>query len=339
MYIISKKFTTLSKFYTYDKGGFFLLSIIVPVKNSSLYIEKLLSSIFTEALDTTVILIDDGSTHSEKKNLERILDTFTTLVSERNNQVVYKENNTNVKNAGKARNIGLNNLKTEWVLFADSDDYFVNGWYKVVSKDMLLKDNDVVYYTPTSKTSYNNEDKIGTRHLKYRSLIHKYINLKNRRNEMSLRFHFFVPWSKLINVNFIKREGIYFDEVPVSNDVMFSLKVGMLANNIEASKSIIYSVTEREGSLISRVSFDDLVIRLDIVEKYNQYLEKNSNRRVLKSYKLSGHPWIIKAFNSDLSKSDKYTILKKAREKNTLYISSYVKIMFLYTKNFLKNKF
>ena len=86
-----------------------------------------------------VIIIDDQSDlhHLKKIDLLQVKYTFE-----------YYQNKK-VKSAGSCRNIGLKKAKGDWLLFADSDDYFIEGFYNVISKYFDSK-NDVVFFKPTS---------------------------------------------------------------------------------------------------------------------------------------------------------------------------------------------
>ena len=89
------------------------VSIVVPVYNSEKYLERCLSSLFSQTYNNyEVVIINDGST-----------DNSLNIINK------YKENNNikiiNTKNngIGIARNIGLENAQGKYITFVDSDDY------------------------------------------------------------------------------------------------------------------------------------------------------------------------------------------------------------------------
>src|SRR5699024_5954198 len=97
------------------------VSIIIPHFNSVKLLEKLLLSI-PKYNDIEVIVIDDNSTEGIEK--------FSILKkSVEFEHIKFLMNNTGVQSAGTCRNIGLKAATGKWILFADSDDYFLPGFY------------------------------------------------------------------------------------------------------------------------------------------------------------------------------------------------------------------
>src|SRR5690554_2931847 len=123
-----------------------MLSIIVPHKNSSKLIKKLLSSIPDDD-GIQVIVVDDKSTDKEKENLRNILD-------ERNIQII--SNDLSLSNAGVARNIGINHAIGEWVLFADADDYFTEGSVQKLLNHLSFSKAQVVLFNSLSCLPHDN---------------------------------------------------------------------------------------------------------------------------------------------------------------------------------------
>ena len=90
-----------------------VVSIIVPVYNTEKYLKQCLDSIVCQSFsDFEALLIDDGS----MDNSGRICDMYSHI----DNRVhVFHKMNEGVSSA---RNMGLDNVKGDWILFVDSDD-------------------------------------------------------------------------------------------------------------------------------------------------------------------------------------------------------------------------
>lgn len=90
-----------------------MVSVIVPVYNSSRYLHRCIDSILYQSFNNIeVLLIDDGSTD----NSGEICDEYAAKDSRV--RVFHKENG----GVSSARNVGLDNAVGEWVTFVDSDD-------------------------------------------------------------------------------------------------------------------------------------------------------------------------------------------------------------------------
>lgn len=89
------------------------VSVIVPVYNTSLYLERCLDSIIHQTLPSVeIILVDDGSHDGSEKICREY--------AARDNRIrlIRQEN----KGVSAARNAGLEAASGEWIAWADSDD-------------------------------------------------------------------------------------------------------------------------------------------------------------------------------------------------------------------------
>ena len=90
------------------------LSIIVPVYNTALYLERCIQSIQTQKLkDIEILAVDDGSTDDSWEVLKKISQTDKRV------KIYHQEN----EGVSSARNFGIEKSCGEWITFIDSDDY------------------------------------------------------------------------------------------------------------------------------------------------------------------------------------------------------------------------
>lgn len=95
-----------------------LISIIVPVYNNEKTIERCINSILSQSFkDWELILIDDGSSDRSGEICDILAATDCRIKT-------FHQSNGGVS---KARNLGLNVSKGEWVTFCDSDDELQSG--------------------------------------------------------------------------------------------------------------------------------------------------------------------------------------------------------------------
>lgn len=106
-----------------------LISVIVPVYNAGLSIEKCAKSILTQTFSNLeLILIDDGSTDNS-------LFICRSLASQDARITVRHQSNQGVS---KARNLGISISKGEWIAFVDADDYL----YEYYLSGLLMQTTD-----------------------------------------------------------------------------------------------------------------------------------------------------------------------------------------------------
>lgn len=243
----------------------YFVTIIIPHYNTINKLFTLMDSILI-AKNIQIIIVDDKS---EDQNL--LFNEFKKYESY--NNILLLKNDTNKKGAGVCRNIALNFVKGKFVLFADSDDFFLKDYYKIISK-YKFSDAEIIFFPPVSKNE--NTQKISKRHLKYSNLVQSYINKPSKKNETSLRYEFYVPWSKMISFNFICKNNLYFSDTLVSNDLYFSTKLGLFCKKFIVDANPIYCVVERFNSLTKQKKFEGLrLIILYNCLKYASSIDNN----------------------------------------------------------------
>ena len=105
-----------------------LVSVIVPVYNVAPYLEQCLDSIVNQRYrNLEIILVDDGSTDESGAICDRYAEQDGRI------QVVHKENG----GQSSARNVALDMMTGEWVLFVDSDD-----WIELNTLELLFEQKD-----------------------------------------------------------------------------------------------------------------------------------------------------------------------------------------------------
>lgn len=248
------------------------LSIIIPHRNIPDLLQRCIDSI-PERDEIQVIVVDDNS-DSSKVDFGRFPGS-----DRKNVETVFSKEG---RGAGYARNVGLLRAKGEWLLFADSDDFFVEGFYLIVT-GYFRGDADEVVFKARSVDSVTLEPTSRNENINKR--IDQVITGELPMKEALLRVQ--SPWCRLIRRSFVERHGIRFDEVMACNDAMFTTKVTCLANKIEVSPKELYVVTQREGSLWDSRKKDarNVLTRLEVLARRNKYVGKLGYSKMnLRSY-------------------------------------------------------
>lgn len=126
-----------------------LISIIVPIYNTSLYLEKCLTSIQNQTYKLIeVLLINDGSTDISQEICKRFVET--------DNRFKLIEQ----PNGGRsvARNTGLAHATGQFIGFIDSDDWIDNDMFEVLYKKQQQTNADIIqcglyYHKPGKERS------------------------------------------------------------------------------------------------------------------------------------------------------------------------------------------
>ena len=248
-------------------------SIIIPHKDIPDLLMRCLRSIPVSE-DIQVIVVDDNSADA---------DTYLDKYPELSRPYLEFVRTTKGGGAGYARNIGLDRAKGKWLLFADADDFFVGNMYDIINTH-VESDADVIYFQKQAVYSNNLNCKSG-RSGYVDEILDIYLKTGD---ELPIRTRYYAPWGKMIKKSLIEKYNILFDEIRYSNDVLFSVYVGCLADKIEAFDTILYFVTSREGSLHSGSCSkpDELRIRADAAFRYDCFLLQHNmcSHRLTASY-------------------------------------------------------
>ena len=232
-----------------------IFSIIIPYYNSLDSLPRLLNSIPMRE-DIEVIVVDNSQ--------ERI--SVEDVNSSRPFKLLYSPN---YRFAGGARNVGLDVAHGKWLIFADADDFFTPEAFDVFSSYTKLE-NDLIYFKV--KSVYDDTLLPSDRDKMWNKVIDDFRNGVS--DEISTRLSYVVPWGKMIRRDFVLSNDIRFDEVVAANDVMFSTKCGLYANQFKVDDREVYVVTTRTGSLANRRDFDVIKSRYQVALKRNKFLRE-----------------------------------------------------------------
>jgi len=242
------------------------LSIIIPHKDSVATLWKLLDSIEKEARWVEICVVDDHSSEAQSKLLDEVTDFYGKSMK---NKYHFLKNEG--KNAGIARNTALKRVSSEWILFADADDYFMPGWFNEVAY-FFASSVDVVFFAPTSLNLASG--KLGKRHVFYEEMVVGHF-LGDAEASKKVRSRYVSSVGKLIRLSLLKKRDIRFGDEYVGEDTLLNIKVGLYAKDIASSPKPIYCITEGTQSLSGYVTLEKLKIRANILLKDRQFLQAN----------------------------------------------------------------
>ena len=119
----------------YHPNPYGLVSIIIPVFNVRPYLVEALDSVLAQTYtNLEIIIIDDGSTDGSGKICDDYVEKDARV------RVIHQEN----KGLSTARNVGLDRMTGEFVVFLDPDDAYHPDYVKVMMDAMLRENADIV---------------------------------------------------------------------------------------------------------------------------------------------------------------------------------------------------
>lgn len=270
-------------------------SLIIPHKDRINLLNVLLDSIPSRQ-DIEVIIVDDASYVDDQfgliqSNTKHLATTvtpqrtdsskrchFEDIISRNKSRfnalhVIYNQKNASL-GAGWARNQGLDIAQGEYLIFADSDDYFTKDAFDSFDK---------------SRTSYPLSDLIVHKALSIKmdgtkgtrtDFTNHLIDFGIEKNDPTLRKQIACkidpPWAKLIKKRLIKERHIRFDEIPIANDIMFNFNVITFASNITFSTSLVYCVLEHSDTLGNMHNKETHYTRLITLNRFISKLTQTS---------------------------------------------------------------
>lgn len=249
-----------------------MFSIIIPVFNAENYIKRCVDCIINQSFEKwELLLVDDGSTDESGK----ICDEYH-----------YKDERIKVfhqKNAGAsaARNIGIKNATHDYIIFLDSDDYWINGDFLVSVKQRLdLLDSDVLSFNFYKK---NNNNKSVLNYYFSRQDMPLYKNI-NERIEYIANNQLWISaaWNKVIKRSLFKKNNLFFNEGVTSEDIEWSARLAIFAQTFDYLNIAGVVYVQREDSVSHSMTYKKLLdLTKNVLSVESIFLCANNSKKYL----------------------------------------------------------
>lgn len=234
-----------------------VLSIIVPHKDSSDKLRRLLGTIPSESW-LEIIIVDDRSK----------LNHIAKRITSRHPQARFVNNQCQSSNAGTARNTGITISRGEWLLFADADDLFHHGAFYTIQELIQKADGiDCIYFKVSSFCSDDGPQP--TRHTHYNFMVDEFLGSGD---QSGLRFDWPVPWGRLIRRSLVEENKLTFSDRVAANDVVFAMRLGVYARRLTAVSRELYCVEKSSVSITSSLTSAKALARLQSLIERNEIL-------------------------------------------------------------------
>lgn len=243
------------------------LSIIIPVYNSELYLDRCIESVIKQAdISVEIILVDDGSTDSSG----RICDEYSNKYS---NIIPFHKKN---EGQGLARNLGIEHSSGQYITFLDSDDYVSDdGYSKIVrvlneskadacafSYVQHNTDGKICYKAIVNYREYNDEDIVDS------FLLHFFGDDESDNEMQGVSSCMTVYRREILTDNNIRFES---ERVVYSEDTLFNLEFCKYARKIITIPDAIYHYCLKEDSFTHRYMKNRLLLTEALCERLEKY--------------------------------------------------------------------
>ena len=185
-----------------------LVSVIVPVYNSSKYIEKCITSIINQTYkNMEIIIINDNSTDNSLDIINQYKDKRIKLI-----------NLKKTKGVANARNEGIKKSKGNYICYLDSDDYISED--KIEKQIKFMEENNVIF----SFTNFIYLKESGKKHY---AKVPKKLNYKSALKNTAI-----LTSTVILNMDKLKKEDIFMPNIKKGQDTACwwkILKKGIIA--------------------------------------------------------------------------------------------------------------
>lgn len=240
-----------------------LVSIIIPVYNVELFLEKCLDSVKNQTYkDIEVIIVNDGSTDSSPEIINR-------YVAENANFKGFTIENSG---QGGARNFGIEKASGEYIAFLDSDDYIAPNCIERLAETAKNENSDIVVcgcYDVREDGSII--AKVGN-------------NIKNRTTSVfdspEILFNRVAPWGKLF------RKSIFGDLRFATRvwyeDMRLIPKLYLNAKRISYIDDALFYYVQRMGSTMNN---SNAVRNLEIIETFENLISYFKEKNLYENFR------------------------------------------------------
>lgn len=238
------------------------ISIIVPVYNVEIYLERCLNSLVKQTLkDIEIIVVNDGSPDNSQKIIDKYAKKY-------NNLKAYTKKNGGLSSA---RNFGLKYANGEYIAFVDSDDYVERDMYEKMYNKAKQNNYDIV----VCNLNYIYETKI----------VKAYSNISNEltnKDEIKKSMNYIYPsaWNKIFNRKLFDND-VRFKEKVWFEDVEFLYRLYPYIESIGVVNDHLYNYVQREGTITH--TYNEKIN--DYISNWNGIIEFYKDRNLSEEYK------------------------------------------------------
>ena len=282
------------------------VSIIIPIYNVEKYLRQCVDSVVSQTYNNTeIILVDDGSQDNSSNICEELANEYNRI------KVFHKKNG----GLSDARNYGLCNSTGDFVIFLDSDDYWLDSTFlQSIFEDNSYCSADIIYFDRVSFRDGSEAPEIG-----YSSLSAINVMEKDAAIEYLVKNDSFIisACTKFIRRSILVENEIFFEVGRLSEDFDWTMRVVMASNYFCGFDKKVYAYRLRKGSITHSFNTKHMNDLLTVVERWSfkmrdLSLENEALAKSLRGY-CSYQYCILLGLLSDVKGPEKKDYLKRLK--------------------------
>lgn len=231
------------------------ISVVVPVHNSEKTLKRCIDSILSQTYkDFELILIDDGSQDSSlmlcreaEKNDKRV-------------RCIHIE----CRGVSFVRNLGIDEAKGEYIVFADSDDYLDVEALQFMYRKAVDTNADIVL------CGYKIEDGDSVILNNCEEMLLDKSNINQHIVVLKSKHLIDAPWNKMYNLDFLRKTNVKMPVGEIYEDTAFNLDLLTFEPKISVHSECFYHYVQNMGSITKKYNPK----KLELIKKRARQLKE-----------------------------------------------------------------
>lgn len=242
------------------------ISIVIPVYNVEPYIEDCLKSVAAQTYngDIECIIVNDCTPDNSCVIIERFKKEY-------NGNIDFKLlHHTKNRGLSAARNTGIDAATGDYIYFLDSDDEITPYCIEILTRSLKEKEYDLVI----GNYQIVGSDKEFPQLLLEEGMID---GNEKIRNQYFKGNWYMMAWNKLCNLDFIRKEKLYFKEGLINEDNLWSFQLACTAQSMYVIKEDTYRYKVRKSSIMSCINTEKTALAFAVITQETYTWSKMKN--------------------------------------------------------------
>lgn len=239
-----------------------LLTVVIPVYNTGEYLSRCVESVLNQTISyLNIIIVNDGSTDNSEEIIKK------KYFKQPNIEYIKLKRNIGV---GNARNLGIENAKTKYLTFIDSDDWVDAAYYENMLQ--LIENDQSDACISGIKTEV---DDVYSWRFRYQYPSNFVVSGDFCIKSLSQQHNTDISISPIVNNKIYKKasilnNNIQFDKSRRAQDLFFSFMVFIYTERVSICRDVFYHYYQRDYSAthdFSKKYIDDYVFILHTLKE------------------------------------------------------------------------